>query len=69
MKLRDRVVLNTRDLRRARGLSQEEPAHLADVNRAHMGKVENAKFAASPDLPKGIACALSVAPEEPFSRR
>lgn len=46
MNLRDRVALNIQDLRRARGLSQEELAHRADVSRGQMGKVENAKIAA-----------------------
>lgn len=50
MKLRDRVALNIQDLRRERGLSQEELALRADVNRGYMGKLENAKYAASLDM-------------------
>ena len=69
MKLRDRVALNIQDLRRARGLSQEELAHRADVSRGHMGKVENAKFAASLDLLERIANALEIDPVELFARR
>ena len=60
MNLRDRVALNIQELRRARGLSQEELAHRADVSRGHMGKVENAKFAASLDLLERIAKALNA---------
>ena len=69
MNLRDRVALNIQDLRRARGLSQEELAHRSDVSRGHMGKVENAKFAASLDLLERIARALKVDPADLFAKR
>ncbi|WP_367647838.1 helix-turn-helix domain-containing protein [Ruegeria arenilitoris] len=69
MTLRNRVALNIQELRRARGLSQEEIAHRADVSRSHMGKVENAKFATSLDLLERIARALNVDPEELFTKR
>ncbi|HNP63938.1 MAG TPA: helix-turn-helix transcriptional regulator [Woeseiaceae bacterium] len=60
MKLRDRVALNIQDLRRERGLSQEELALRAGVNRGYMGKLENAKYAASLDMLERIAAALGV---------
>ena len=69
MTLRDRVALNIQDLRRARDLSQEELALRAQVSRGHMGKVENARFAASLDLLERIANALGVDPEELFAKR
>lgn len=69
MTLRDRVALNIQDLRRARDLSQEELALLAKVSRGHMGKVENARFAASLDLLERISDALEVDPEELFAKR
>ncbi|MEM5469542.1 MAG: helix-turn-helix transcriptional regulator [Sulfitobacter sp.] len=69
MNLRDRVALNIQDLRRARDLSQEELALRAEVSRGHMGKVENAKFAASLDLLERIAKALNVDPEKLFAQR
>jgi len=59
MNLWDRVALNIQELRRARGLSQEELAHRADVSRGYMGKVENVKFAASLDLLERVARALN----------
>ena len=62
MKLRDRVALNIQDLRHARGLSQEELALRAGVNRGYMGKLENAKYAASLDMLEKIAAAISVDP-------
>ena len=69
MTLRDRVALNIQDLRRARDLSQEELALRAQVSRGHMGKVENARFAASLDLLERISVALEVDPEELFAKR
>ena len=69
MNLRDRVALNIQDLRRSRGLSQEELAHRANVSRGYMGKVENARFAASLDLLERIARALKVDPAELFTKR
>ena len=69
MTLRDRVALNIQDLRRARDLSQEELALRANVSRGHMGKVENARFAASLDLLERIATALKVDPAELFTKR
>jgi len=39
------------------------------VSRGHMGKVENAKFAASLDLLERIAKALNVDPEVLFAKR
>lgn len=69
MDLRDRVGQNIQDLRRARDLSQEELALRAHVSRGHMGKVENAKFAASLDLLERIAKALDVDPEKLFAKR
>ena len=62
MTLRDRVALNIQDLRRAHGLSQEELALRAGVNRGYMGKLENSKYSASLDMLEKIAAALSVDP-------
>ncbi|WP_341236176.1 helix-turn-helix transcriptional regulator [uncultured Sulfitobacter sp.] len=69
MNLRDRVALNIQDLRRARSLSQEALALRANVSRGHMGRLENAKFAASLDLLERIAFALNVDPELLFASR
>ena len=69
MKLRNRVALNIQDLRRSRGLSQEDLAYRADVSRGYMGKIENAKFAASLDLLERIARALNVDPVELLVKR
>lgn len=69
MNLRTRVALNIQDLRRSRGLSQEDLANQAEVSRGHMGKIENARFAASLDLLERIAGALSVDPSALFAER
>ncbi len=69
MNLRERVAQNIQDLRRSRGLSQEDLAHRADVSRGYMGKIENARFAASLDLIERIARALNVDPVELFAKR
>ena len=69
MRLRNRVALNIQELRRERGLSQEQLALKADVSRGHMGRLENAKFAASLDLLERIALALQVDPGVLFEKR
>lgn len=69
MNLRDRLALNIQELRRARGLRQEKLAHRSEVSRGPMGKVRNAKFAASLDLLERIARALKVDPAELFTKR
>lgn len=67
MKLRDQVGLNIQRTRRARGISQEALAHTAGVNRGYIGKLENAKFAASLDMVERIANALSISAAELLS--
>lgn len=64
MKLRDQVGLNIQRIRRARGISQEALAHNAGVNRGYIGKLENAKFAASLDMVERIASALNISAAE-----
>ena len=64
MNLRERVGLNIQELRRIRGISQEDLAHRAGINRGYMGKLENAKYAASLDKIEAIAEALKIDPSE-----
>lgn len=64
MKLRDQVGLNIQRIRRERGISQEALAHLAGVNRGYIGKLENARFAASLDMVERIAGALNISAAE-----
>lgn len=67
MNLRDQFGLNIQRIRRERGISQEALAHSSGINRGYIGKLENAKFAASVDLIGRIALALNVKSFELFA--
>ena len=69
MKLRVQLGLNIQEIRRSRGLSQEDLAHIAEINRGYIGKIENAKHAASVDMVERIAKALEVEPMMLFKPR
>lgn len=69
MKLRVRVGLNIQELRRARGMSQEELALRAHVNRGYMGKIENARYSPSVDILERVAKALEIDPVVLFLER
>ena len=69
MKLREQVGLNIRNLRSSKGMSQEELALAADMDRSYVSEIELARFSASVDLLEKIARALDVAPKELFKER
>ncbi len=69
MKLREVVAINIRDLRKARGWSQEELAGLAGINRNYVGMLEAGKNAASVDKLEQIAAALEVDPASLLQRK
>lgn len=69
MKLRDRVGLNVRNLRNSKGLSQEQLALAAEVDRSYISEIELAKNSASIDVLERIADALDVDPKELFNKR
>lgn len=69
MKLREKVGLNIRNLRNSRGLSQEQLALAADLDRSYISEIELAKNSASIDVLERIADALDVAPKELFNER
>ena len=72
MKLRDRVGLNVRNLRNSKGLSQEQLALAAEVDRSYISyisEIELAKNSASIDVLELIADALNVDPKELFNER
>jgi len=69
MKLRDRVGLNVRNLRNSKGLSQEQLALAAEVDRSYISEIELAKNSASIDVLERIANALDVDPQELFNKR
>jgi transcriptional regulator with XRE-family HTH domain len=66
MKLRERVATNLRRLRREQGISQEDLADRAGVNRNYPGLLEREQYAASVDVLEKLADALGVDPVEFF---
>jgi transcriptional regulator with XRE-family HTH domain len=60
MKLRIELGLNIQEARRSKGFSQETLADLADIDRGYIGKIENAKHAATIDMVEAIADALGI---------
>ncbi|RUW80730.1 MAG: helix-turn-helix domain-containing protein [Mesorhizobium sp.] len=68
MILRERVAKNLRRLRHATGLSQEELADRADVNRNYVGMLEREEHAATIDMLEKLAAVLDVDPIEFFRK-
>ncbi len=66
MTLRGRVARNLRMLRRAKGLSQEELADRAEINRNYVGMLEREEHAATVDMLEKLADVLGVDPIEFF---
>jgi transcriptional regulator with XRE-family HTH domain len=66
MTLRERVAKNLRMLRRAKGLSQEELADRAEINRNYVGMLEREEHAATVDMLEKLADILEVDPIEFF---
>ena len=66
MTLRERVARNLRMLRQAKGLSQEELADRADINRNYVGMLEREEHAATVDMLQKLADVLEVDPIEFF---
>jgi transcriptional regulator with XRE-family HTH domain len=66
MTLRERVARNLRMLRHAKGLSQEELADRANINRNYVGMLEREEHAATVDMLEKLADVLEVDPIEFF---
>lgn len=64
MDLRQVFASNLRRLRHARGLSQEELAHQADVNRTYMSKIEKGGTWVGLEIINKLATVLKVEPAE-----
>lgn len=60
MDIRDTLALNLRKFRRARGLSQEELAHRAEIDRTYISSLERSVYAAGIDVVERLARALGV---------
>jgi transcriptional regulator with XRE-family HTH domain len=66
MAVRTVVAKNLRRLRNDRGLSQEELADRADVDRTYVSSLEREQYAASIDMLEKLGHALGVDPIEFF---
>jgi len=60
MDIREVLALNLRQLRHARGLSQEELADRADIDRTYVSALERCVYAAGVDVLGWLAAALGV---------
>jgi transcriptional regulator with XRE-family HTH domain len=66
MRLRELVAKNLRRLRREKGISQEDLADRAGINRNYPGLLEREQYAASVDMLEKLGNALEVDPVEFF---
>jgi transcriptional regulator with XRE-family HTH domain len=60
MDIREVVALNLRKLRQVKGLSQEELAHRARLDRTYISALERSRYAAGIDVVDRLARALGV---------
>jgi transcriptional regulator with XRE-family HTH domain len=60
MQIREILAINLRKLRQARGLSQEELAHRAEIDRTYISSLERNVYAAGIDVVERLAHALGV---------
>lgn len=68
MRLRELVARNLRRLRHAKGLSQEELADRAEINRNYVGMLEREQHAATIDMLEKLAIVLETDPVAFFER-
>ena len=54
------LALNLRELRQAKGLSQEELAHQAEIDRTYVSALERTVYAAGIDVVDRLARVLGV---------
>ncbi len=60
MKLREVLATNLKRFRLAAGLSQEELAHRADLDRTYVSSLERGRYSASIDKIENLSLALGV---------
>lgn len=60
MEIREVLALNLRKLRQAQGLSQEELAHRAEIDRTYISALERSVYAAGIDVVDRLARVLGV---------
>lgn len=64
MLIREVLARNLRRYRTERGLSQEELAHRADIDRTYVSSLERMQYGASVDVVESLATVLGVPPHE-----
>jgi len=64
MEIRTTFAANLKRYRKAKGLSQEDLAHRADLDRTYISALERCVYAASIDVVGRIAEALEVKPSD-----
>lgn len=69
MTSREIVARNLRKFRQAKGLSQEELAHRADINRNYVGLLEREQHSATIDMLDKLAEQLGVFTSDFFNRK
>jgi transcriptional regulator with XRE-family HTH domain len=68
MKLRALVARNLRVLRKQKGLTQEELAFQAQINRNYVGQIEREEKSPTVDVIEKLSNSLEVYPSDLFSR-
>ncbi|RAZ92863.1 XRE family transcriptional regulator [Mesorhizobium hawassense] len=69
MEIREVFARNLRTARLAKGLSQEELAHRADIDRTYISSLERGVYNASIDVVDRLAKALEIEVAELLSRK
>lgn len=64
MEIRETLATNLRRLRHAAGLSQEELAHRADIDRTYISSIERRQYAASIEVVDRLAKGLGIEASE-----
>ena len=64
MTLRETFAVNLRRYRKAVGLSQEELAHRAQIDRTYVSSLERCQYAATLDVIEKLAVELGIEPAE-----
>jgi len=68
MKLRQIVARNLRVLRKQKGLSQEELAFQAEINRNYVGQIEREEKSPTIDVVEKLCGSLGITPSALLSR-
>ncbi|WP_299950621.1 helix-turn-helix transcriptional regulator [Hyphomonas sp. BRH_c22] len=64
MNIREVFAQNLKKFRRAKGLSQEELAHLAGIDRTYVSLLERRIYSVTIDILARLAEALDIEPDE-----